>query len=130
MDFEYACSIHISEDDLNYMAKEVTKGEDFPDVFENVICGYDDADYYNSGYFFDSVEAEINKRVEELKKKEAEKPQLSKETMQAINNYLSEVIANSYRCAHCSLKHGEEKPFCFFAYECIKDDFSKWREDD
>nr|WP_318661129.1 hypothetical protein [uncultured Treponema sp.] len=42
-----------------------------------------------------------------------------------LSNYLREVIKNSYRCQHCSSCHGDT---CFFAYVCIKKDFSFFKE--
>lgn len=52
---------------------------------------------------------------------------LSKEAQQAINNYLIEVIQHNYKCAHCTFSHNGT--FCFFAYECVKNDFANWTED-
>jgi len=44
-----------------------------------------------------------------------------------LNDYLKEVIRNSYKCAHCTFNHSE---ICFFAYECIKKDFQNFTEED
>ena len=50
----------------------------------------------------------------------------TKEYMQYLNEYLAEVIKNSYRCEHCVNNHD----FCFFAYECIKHDFEYFDDGD
>ena len=47
---------------------------------------------------------------------------LTKEEQNAINDYLKDVVQNSYRCAHCDLYRLEG--FCFFAYDCIRNDFA------
>lgn len=42
--------------------------------------------------------------------------------METLNAYLWEVVANSSKCRKCALRHADES--CFFAYECIMNDFS------
>ena len=49
--------------------------------------------------------------------------------LDTLNKYLSEVIKYSYRCAHCALYHPKEN-VCFFAYECIKNDFNHWTDEE
>lgn len=47
--------------------------------------------------------------------------------MEELNKYLAEVIQNSHKCAHCIYNHDG---ICFFAYECIKNDWSFYDEGD
>lgn len=63
MEFEYTTTIFIEESDLETMCKLVRKGEDFCDVFENIISGYDDCDYYASNLVFNQVKEEVEKRI-------------------------------------------------------------------
>lgn len=44
-----------------------------------------------------------------------------------LNDYLYEVVCNMYRCQHCERNHNG---ICFFAYDCIKDDFKFYSEED
>lgn len=46
--------------------------------------------------------------------------------IQAINDYLAEVIKNNYKCQHCILNRDG---ICFFAYECVKNDFKHYLDD-
>ena len=63
MEFEYQSSIWITERDLNEMVEWVRAGEDFCKVFDNIMVGYDDVDYYNCGLIADAVEKEVMRRV-------------------------------------------------------------------
>lgn len=63
MDFEYESSIWISDEDLNRMAKRVASGKNFYFVFDAIMAGYDDEDYYNRGLIAEEVEKEVMKRV-------------------------------------------------------------------
>ena len=47
---------------------------------------------------------------------------------QILNDYLYEVVKNSHRCQHCKFYHDGE--YCFFAYNCIKNDFNYYAEED
>ena len=53
---------------------------------------------------------------------------LSREAQIAINDFLEETVIHNYRCAHCIFKHGDGT--CYFAYECIKNDFQYYNEGD
>lgn len=46
--------------------------------------------------------------------------------IQAINDYLVEVVKNNYKCQHCILNHDG---ICFFAYECVKNSFKYYLDD-
>lgn len=46
-----------------------------------------------------------------------------------LNNYLKVVIKNSYKCQHCE-KYNEKNNSCFFAEECIANDFTHYTEGD
>ncbi len=48
-------------------------------------------------------------------------------TMEALNDFLKEVVKNSYRCSHCELNHWG---ICFFAYDCLRKDFKYFTEAD
>jgi len=67
MDFEYTGSIHISKSDLRHLYLAVKRGEDFYDAYHNIMCGYDDCDYYNSGLILDDVKKEIDRRLKQAK---------------------------------------------------------------
>lgn len=67
MDFEYTVTITISSEDLRKMYLYVKKGGDFGDIFDDIISGYDDEIYYNSGYIFDQVQEEIFRRLRQSK---------------------------------------------------------------
>ena len=43
-----------------------------------------------------------------------------------LNEYLEEVFKNSDKCKYCVFNHNEE--FCFFAYECVKENFSFYKK--
>ena len=53
---------------------------------------------------------------------------MTKKENKIINNYLLEVVKNSYKCQHCSMYHNNN--ICFFAYDCIKKDFYYYKEED
>ncbi len=67
MDFEYTSIVHIESSDLRKMYLYVKNGGDFGDVFDEVMSGYDDEDYYNSGNVFEQVEKEILRRIRQSK---------------------------------------------------------------
>lgn len=46
--------------------------------------------------------------------------------MKELFKYLMEVIKNSHKCAHCIFNHDGQ---CFFVYECIKNDWSFYKEE-
>lgn len=51
--------------------------------------------------------------------------------MDILEEYLKEVIKNSYHCQHCAFSHPDEDGyFCYFAYACIKKDFYFQKEED
>lgn len=47
---------------------------------------------------------------------------------QAINEFLMACMDNTYRCAHCSLRH--EDGTCLFAADCFLNDGSHYHEDE
>lgn len=63
MDFEYTSSIYIASSDLRKMYKRVKNGENFDEVFDDIMMGYDDVDYYASNYIKDDVHKEILRRL-------------------------------------------------------------------
>lgn len=63
MEFEYTSSIWVSEKDLDKMAKRVRAGKNFYFVFDSILAGYDDEDYYNRGLIAEAVKSEVMKRV-------------------------------------------------------------------
>ena len=67
MDFEYTSSIYISSEDLRKMYLYVKKGGDFYKIFESIVCGYDDCDYYNMDCIVDDVKKEIERRLKQSK---------------------------------------------------------------
>ena len=63
MEFEYTSAIYINSSDLRRMYLYVKKGGDFRDIFNDVMAGYDDEDYYSSGNIYEQVQEEILRRV-------------------------------------------------------------------
>lgn len=47
--------------------------------------------------------------------------------LKTINDFLAKVIEHSHYCAHCIYNHNGK---CFFAYNCIKNDFIQYNEGD
>ena len=89
MEFEYTATIFIEESELETMCKRVRKGEDFADVFYDVISGYDDCDYYASDRIYNQVKEEVEKRI---KKSENKKTQLIREIEKVVENELTSSI--------------------------------------
>lgn len=50
---------------------------------------------------------------------------LTKEEIKSISEKLKKVIDTNSKCLSCRLKHPE---FCFFAYECINNDFCHYTQ--
>ncbi len=63
MEFEYTSTIYIDEDDLTEMVKRVENGELFDNVFEDILAGYEDVDYYNCHLIKNDVRKEIERRI-------------------------------------------------------------------
>ena len=63
MEFEYTASIWIDPQDLRKMYKRVKNGEEFSDVFDDIMARYDDCDYYACDYVKDQVHEEILRRI-------------------------------------------------------------------
>ena len=51
---------------------------------------------------------------------------MTEKEIKIINNYLLEVVKNSYKCQHCSMCHNNN--ICLFAYNCIKKDFYDYKK--
>jgi hypothetical protein len=63
MEFDYTSTIYIYEKDLEEMVNRVNKGEEFEDVYYDVMAWYDDCDYYNCHLIEDKVRKEIERRL-------------------------------------------------------------------
>ena len=63
MEFKYTASIWVNSSDLHTMYKRVKKGENFDNVFNEIMARYDDCDYYASDYIKDDVRQEIERRI-------------------------------------------------------------------
>ena len=63
MEFEYTASIWINPQDLRKMYKRVKNGENFSDVFYDIMACYDDPDYYACDNIEDQVREEIQRRL-------------------------------------------------------------------
>ena len=79
MIFEYTSYINIAECDMEEICNGAKDGEDFSDVFDEVLCGYDDCDYYHIGDIYDDVEKEIKRRIKESEKEKTKMPMITKE---------------------------------------------------
>lgn len=67
MEFEYTAEIYICPQDLEQMYKYVKNGGDFANIFEDIMSGYDDCEYYNCSYIYEDVKAEIYRRLNQRK---------------------------------------------------------------
>ena len=65
MDFEYTSYIYIESSDLRQMYLRVKRGENFNIVFDDIMSGYDDEDFYNRGFIIEDVREEINRRLKQ-----------------------------------------------------------------
>lgn len=79
MIFEYTSYINIAECDMDEICDGVKNGEDFSDVFDEVLCGYDDCDYYHMQDIYDDVEKEIERRIKKSEEEETKMPMITKE---------------------------------------------------
>ena len=79
MIFEYTSYINIAECDMDEICEGVKDGGDFCDVFDEVLCGYDDCDYYHMQDIYDDVEKEIERRIKKSEKEETKMPMITKE---------------------------------------------------
>ena len=79
MIFEYTSYINIAECDMDEICEGVKDGGDFCDVFDEVLCGYDDCDYYHMQDIYDDVEKEIERRIKKSEKEEIIMPMVTKE---------------------------------------------------
>lgn len=68
MEFEFTATIYINLDDLRQMYLRVKNGESFYSVYDDIMGGYDDFEYYCSGYIRDQVKEEINRRLAQAQK--------------------------------------------------------------
>ena len=67
MDFEYTGYIYIEESDLKRMFLRVKKGEDFQNVYSDIMSEYDDSDYYVADYVEADVKKEIDRRLKQAR---------------------------------------------------------------
>lgn len=52
---------------------------------------------------------------------------MTEQEAKILNDYLAECIKNSHHCAHCIYNYNN---ICFFAGECIKNDYKLYTEED
>ena len=67
MEFEFTMTVLIESSDLRNMYLRVKRGENFEEVFEDIIAEYDDSIYYNRDCFIEQVKEEINRRLAQSK---------------------------------------------------------------
>lgn len=50
--------------------------------------------------------------------------------MEELNKFLAEVVNNCTKCQNCTCYHvlGNKTNFCFFAYDCIRENFKLYQE--
>lgn len=70
MEFDFTMTVLIESSDLRDMYLRVKRGENFEEVFEDIIAEYDDSIYYNRYCFIEQVKEEINRRLAQSKKLE------------------------------------------------------------
>lgn len=79
MIFEYTSYVNIAECDMDEICDDVKDGRDFTDAFDDIMCGYDDCDYYHMQDIYDDVEKEIERRIKKSEKEEIIMPMVTKE---------------------------------------------------
>lgn len=79
MIFEYTSYVNIAECDMDEICDDVKDGRDFADAFDDIMCGYDDCDYYHMQDIYDDVEKEIERRIKKSEKEEIIMPMVTKE---------------------------------------------------
>ena len=98
MIFEYTSYINIAECDMDEIYNGVKNGEDFCDVFDEVLCGYDDCDYYHMQDIYDDVEKEIERRIKKSEEEETKMPMITKEMTNeeliAIRKEVNKILAD------------------------------------
>lgn len=67
MEFDFIMTVLIESSDLRDMYLRVKRGENFEEVFEDIIAEYDDSIYYNRYCFIEQVKEEINRRLAQSK---------------------------------------------------------------
>lgn len=67
MEFDFTMTVLIESSDLRDMYLRVKRGENFEEVFEDIIAEYDDSIYYNRYCFIEQVKEEINRRLAQSK---------------------------------------------------------------
>jgi len=51
--------------------------------------------------------------------------------MELLNEFLTEAVTNCTKCKHCTFCHSiDETKFCFFAFDCIRKNFSFYQKRD
>ena len=63
MDFYFENSIWVEEVELEEIVSRVKDGENFEDVYNDIVSGWDDLDYYTSHFIKNDVKKEILKRI-------------------------------------------------------------------
>ena len=73
MEFEYMTSIFIASEDLRQMFLRVKNGENFRDVYNDIMEEYEDEDYYNRFEIIDQVKEVIDRRLEQSREAKEER---------------------------------------------------------
>lgn len=98
MIFEYTSYINIAECDMDEICDGVKNGEDFCDVFDEVLCGYDDCDYYHMQDIYDDVEKEIERRIKKSEREETKMPivtkEMTNEELIALRKEVNKILAD------------------------------------
>ena len=98
MIFKYTSYINIAECDMDEICNGVKDGEDFCDVFDEILCGYDDCDYYHMSDIYDDVEKEIKRRIKESEKEKIKMPMVTKEMtteeLIALRNEVNKILVD------------------------------------
>lgn len=96
MIFEYTSTINIDENDMNRICNDVKNGRDFCDAFDDVMSEYDDCDYYHTEDIYDSVKAEIERRIKEMKGKNimptVDVTKMTDEELDAIRKEVNKIL--------------------------------------
>lgn len=51
---------------------------------------------------------------------------MTEKEIKILDKYLRQVVQNNYKCQHCFCR--DDQDFCFWAYECVKNDFNLYAE--
>lgn len=134
MIFEYTSYINIAECDMDEICNGVKDGEDFCDVFDEVLCGYDDYDYYHMGDIYDDVEKEIERRIKKSEREETKMPivtkEMTNEELIALRKEVNKILADRAEERRANAMDNFRKAFLEIRELCVEIYVSNYNGDE